>query len=957
MWTLVIRKILNNKWMMLCLLFGFIIVVAMVSSVPVFNDGILQRMLIKEFEEYQLENNKYPGTYAVESNLAFTSKTSSKIKLYDYFSEKIEDEFMPDLGIDFTASAKRIVADNIVAFPEDDKYSTGKNLYMRIQTMPEFEDHINIISGRMYETEAVDGVYEVIITEKAMSDLSINLDIVYDAHYVLDDAPTIKFKVVGVFEMDDSQNPYWYNTGGIGMLGNSVMMHSDAFKDLFIEQNECREITKVYWYYGIDYYQIEIDDIESLLSKVDSHKEVYDKYKNSITLRMPSYDIMQSYNERSSQLSMTLWIILVPLLIMLAFYIFMVSQLIVKSEENEIAVMRSRGASSGQIFKLYFLEGLILSIIALIIGPPLGLMLCKILGSSNGFLEFVSRTAIPVKLDITAYLYSLIAVAVFMITMLIPAYKTSKQTVVERKRKKSRNTGKPLWQKFYLDLVLLAISIYGRLQYEDFKVLLAKTGETATTVSIDPLLFLISSMFIMGCGMLFLRLYPYIIRLIFWIGKKKWSPTLYASFIQVGRSSGQERFLMLFIILSIAIGIFNANSARTLNQNIEDKIAYTNGADIRLDVYWMSNEETIEASSSGDSSIFDGQGSSSSSEQLRYIEPPMSTYNGMEGVESMAKVYVQEKGKISASGSSVNNAMIMGIEPYDFGNTIWFRNDLLPHHINEYLNLISDAPKGVLVSSSLKEKLGLEVGDPIDISWDSQPSVECTVYAFVDYWPSYNQYRTDRNGEIVSTDCVIANLSFLQSKLRKEPYEIWIKRADGYTDTDVYNSIVESNLQLDGITYVDQEIIKSKNDPLLQGLNGMLTLSFIITMMISAIGFLIYWILSIKSRALQFGIFRAMGLSLKNIIGMIVAEQIMISIVSIVVGVLLGGITSDIFVPMMEMVYNIAEQIPPFRVVASREDYYKIYFIIGIMLIIGTITITRIIAKIKITQALKLGED
>ncbi|NLD88414.1 MAG: ABC transporter permease, partial [Clostridiales bacterium] len=92
-------------------------------------------------------------------------------------------------------------------------------------------------------------------------------------------------------------------------------------------------------------------------------------------------------------------------------------------------------------------------------------------------------------------------------------------------------------------------------------------------------------------------------------------------------------------------------------------------------------------------------------------------------------------------------------------------------------------------------------------------------------------------------------------------------------------------------------------------------------------------------------------------IGMIVTEQILISIVAIVVGIILGGLTSDLFVPMMEMVYNAAEQIPPFRVVAWRDDYYKIYAIIGVMLALGVYVISRIIAKIKIAQALKLGED
>lgn len=948
MWTLVVRKILNNKWMMLCLLFGFIIVVTMVSSVPIFNDGILQRMLTKEFEEYQTSYGMYPGTYSVEMNVSFNSKDSSRQQMYEYFSNKIENEFAPQINFEHEAEVKRVLVDNMIAVPHEEKDQTGDRIMMRMQTMTDLEDHINIIKGRMFESGAKDGVYEVIISEKAMKDLNINMDIVYDSNYLMDKAPTMQFKIVGVFEMDSADNPYWYHSGGINRLGNSIMLSYDDFDSLFIVEDECRIVTKSYWYYGVNYYDIEISDVSSLINTIDEHNKLYDDYSNAITFKMPAYDLALKYQERSAQLSTTLWIILVPILIMLAFYIYMVSQLIVKSEENEIAVIRSRGASSGQIFKIYFLEGLILSVVALIIGPPLGMMLCKILGSANGFLEFVSRTALPIKLSVTPYIYSLLAVAVFMITMLLPAYKSSKQTVVERKRKKSRNTDKPLWQRFYLDILILAISIYGRLQYEDFQVILAKTGETATTVSIDPLLFLISSLFIMGCGMLFLRLYPLVIRFIFWVGKRKWSPTLYASFIQVGRSSGQEQFLMLFLILSVAVGIFNANSARTLNQNVEDKISYMNGADIRLDVFWQSNAiEVSEAEASG----------ISSGEKLKYVEPSMSIYDDIEGIESMAKVFIKDSGEVAASGSRVKGLTIMGIEPYDFGNTVWFRNDLLPHHINEYLNLIVDAPKGVLVSTSLKEKLGLEVGDHIKITWDSQPEVECTVYAFIDYWPSYLNYSVNRDGNIKEEDIVVANLSFLQSKLQKEPYEMWLKRAEGYTDTDVYNSILESDIPLNGITYIDQEIIKSKNDPLLQGLNGMLTLSFIITMLISAIGFLIYWILSIRTRSLHFGIFRAMGMSLRNVIGMIAVEQVLISIVAIIVGIVLGGITSELFVPMMEMVYSTAEQIPPFKVTAHREDYYKIYAIIAAMLVMGIATITRIIAKIKIAQALKLGED
>ena len=231
----------------------------------------------------------------------------------------------------------------------------------------------------------------------------------------------------------------------------------------------------------------------------------------------------------------------------------------------------------------------------------------------------------------------------------------------------------------------------------------------------------------------------------------------------------------------------------------------------------------------------------------------------------------------------------------------------------------------------------------------------------MDYWPSINPYRTGRSsydGEAVRRDFLICNLDFLQSKFTKEPYDVWINKVEGVTDSQIYDYIwSHAELQADEVEYLDQKIIESKNDPLLQGFNGMLTLGFIITMFVCVIGFLIYWILSIKTRTLQFGVLRAMGMSVKNVIGMILCEQGLISLVSILVGIVLGGITSDLFVPMLEMVYSVAEQVPEFVVVASRADYGKIYLIIGLMLVLGIAILSRIIARTKIDQALKLGED
>ena len=940
MWLLVCRKILANRWMMLCLLAGFIIVVAMVSSVPTYTDGILQYMLTQDMEDFQRDTNHYPGDYRLDLRLNYVS--TDRLAFYDYYNQQIESEVLPGIETPDAASVKLLTAANLQATAVDEAKRTVNRFFVSAQTMSGLADHVTLVAGRMFEPGLDENnCFEVVVSENAYAKLELLMDTPYWVSKLTDDEPTYQFRVVGVIAQSSFTDPYWFER--LSNYEAHILMDESVFSEVYLGDVSHNAITGATWFRAFDYHAITVHDLPGFLDTIDSHVEYVDKNTSVLDLEFRIHDTLKAYETRTVQLSRTLWIILVPLLAMLALYIFMVSSLIIRGDENEISQLRSRGASSFQIFLLYLYQGIILGGLALIIGPPVGFWLCRVVGAANGFLEFVNRSALPLTLRPSAYLYSAAAVVLFMLTMLIPAWQASRTGIVERKRKKSRFSDQPVWKKFFLDILTLAVAVYGYSQYDQFNTLLTQTGTDSTQISVDPLLFLISSLFILGCGLVFLRIYPFLIKLIFRAGQKWWPPSAYASLIHVGRSSGQEQFLMIFIILSIAVGIFNANSARTLNQNIEDRIYYEMGAEIVVDPIWESNADEVAERLEADSSA---------SDVITYIEPDFTPYRNLDGVEYAAKVFSTTTGTVRPGYSNVDTVKkvrIMGVDTVDYGHVGWFRDDLLPYHWYNYLNLIADAPKGVLVSANLAEELGLEVGDAIFLSWNSQRATECTIYALIDSWPTYDP--------AVHAGMIVANLSFLQQTQAKEPYDIWLKKADGATDTQVNQALTDAGFELQDVSYANQELILMKNDPMLQGLNGMLTLSFIITMLITAIGFLIYWILSIRSRSLQFGIFRAMGMSLRSVLGILLWEQLMISVVSIVIAILLGGLTSDLFVPMLQMVFASNVQVPAFLVVATRADYLKIYAIIGCILAVGFGTLSRILAKMRIDQALKLGED
>ena len=153
------------------------------------------------------------------------------------------------------------------------------------------------------------------------------------------------------------------------------------------------------------------------------------------------------------------------------------------------------------------------------------------------------------------------------------------------------------------------------------------------------------------------------------------------------------------------------------------------------------------------------------------------------------------------------------------------------------------------------------------------------------------------------------------------------------------------------------KLVDMKNDALFQGTNGILTMSFIVILILCCTGFLIYWILSIRQRELLFGVFRAMGMTKKEIIQMLINEQIFSSGVSIVMGAALGILASRLFVPLVQIFYASTDQAVPLQVMFQTLDMIRLFSVVAIVIIICMIVLGKLISRINISQALKLGED
>ncbi len=950
MFTLLFRKMRKTRWMVLCLFIGFLMAAGMMSSVPIYMDASLQRMLIKDMESYQLATGEFPGIYAVERTFADAVSTAERVKVINELPVTVKEraEYLPiPVG-----SSKTTVYDNMLYIELGSAHGTSTKR-VKLTAMTDIDRHINITKGEMFRegSDAGNGVFEAIAAEPALKDLGITVGETYTVTGINTGAGEMKLHVTGSFEPSDPNDIYWSEK--VSSYASALIIDYGCFLDTLTAGGLIKPVD-ISVRYALDYGKMDMNDLGFAVTAIEEDKEFFPTI--GCTFSMGVLSIWKNYAAEAEKLTGILWVLQIPTMVMLAFYLFMVSRLNVEQEKNEIAVFKSRGASSLQIFGIYALEAGILGVATLVCAPFLGLLMCRFLGVSDGFLEFVNRTGISAKITPGAVLYALLAVVMFFAATMIPIIPASKLSIVQYKQSRTKVVRMSLWEKTGIDFLLIAAGIV-------FYIIYTANEETAVTGKgeINPLFFVFATCLIFGLGLLFIRIYPYLLNLIYLIFKPLWTPAQYMAITTVCRSQGgRERFLMLFLVVTFSLGIFSANTARTINDQKEDMIYYDNGADIVLTEYWQEATST------------DG-----SSTALGYIERDFERFEQLAGVETATRVLVNKKAKLIDGKKTEEGVTLMAIEPYKFSQTAWFRNDLLPVHWYNYVKALQEYPSGVIISRPLADKYEVSLGDAIELKWSSNQKISAPVLAVVDYWPGINpnvttapvkgnKTKNPAEDEEEETETVmnyavncfaIMNYNYTSTVTDIEPYEVWIKLKEGASSRALYDDIKAKHIPVESIKDSSQQLITIKNQPQLQGMNGALTLSFVVIMIMTMIGFLIYWILSIRSRTLQFGILRAMGITFREIIGMIAYEQLLVSGVSLAMSFIIGGIASDVFVPLFRSMYTPAEQVPPFRVAAAQSDYIKMYVIIVIMLGGGFAILGALIRKININKALKLGED
>jgi putative ABC transport system permease protein len=131
---------------------------------------------------------------------------------------------------------------------------------------------------------------------------------------------------------------------------------------------------------------------------------------------------------------------------------------------------------------------------------------------------------------------------------------------------------------------------------------------------------------------------------------------------------------------------------------------------------------------------------------------------------------------------------------------------------------------------------------------------------------------------------------------------------------------------------------------------------FLAAASLTVLGFLLYAVFSFRQRFIELGVLRAIGLTLGQMVAFLTGEQLTLIVTGAAVGTALGVWASHLFVPFLQVRSGPHPHTPPFVVQIAWSDIDRIYLVFGGMLLVGVVAMTIMLIRMRVFEAVKLGE-
>lgn len=929
------KRLLAQPMLTLSTSLGLIAAITMMLTVPLYAEAVSFRVLTERLADRDDQSNRPPFSYLFTYIGSWSQPVNrEEANIVDSY---LREQAVNQLGLEaqrfvrhYETTRMRLYPANTTIYEEDSIID-----YLTFGMTEDIENHIEIIEGHFPTPTAATptSTIEIAITEAFANETGIQVG---DSFVTLnnrleanDSQRNIQVQVVGIWRAIDANSPYWFYRPIA--FDDMMLIHPETFINRISPYTES-EVNLGVWYIITDGSGITTSQVPDLIERNNTVEQRVDTLLNGTYTALSPVDELIPYQRTAQRLTIVLTAFSIPIVALTIVFLTLVIGLSVEQKRNETAILRSRGASPFQVIGLATLEGTILGLISLFIGTGLAILLTRLMGSVRSFMDFSGLSNLQIIFTPLAVTTGGLAVLLSIVIHIFPTLKIARHTIVSYKLERARVLQKPIWQRLGIDLLLAAVTAYF------YYVLLNEgnlflSGAEANSVDsnfANPLLFLLPPLTIFALTLMLLRVLSLFMRFTAWILQLTDNVGLLIATRHLERTPGHYVHPTILLVCTIALGVFTASYARTIDRALFEQQFYRYTADLAFQIY-----------------IQTGPGEVSTLEEIAL---PMSEYQQLNQIESVTR-FGQFSATVYQTGQNVRGTY-MGVDRHEFGSISFWRQDFADQRLGTLLNYLASSPDAVLVSRSFVEENALQIGDFIRVDLlESGATIEMTVRiaGMVDYFPRWYP----EEDEVL----IVGNLDYIFEEAGTELDYTLIARTPPDIDYREFRRELTSK-GISGLTYREpfRGIERGQAQPDRQGLFGLLSIGFVASTIVTILGFFLYAFFSYRRRFVELGVLRAVGLTSSEMMISVAWELGLLMFTGLGFGIGIGVAVSRMYVPYLQIGRRVNENVPPYLVTMAWPEIIQILVLFFTLFVVSMIILIIVLRRMRIFQAVKLGE-
>ncbi len=950
-----LKRTAKNWRLVTPLLLGLILAAAFVAAVPIYSAASLQRSFIERWRE----QDSFRAPFAVipshrnpRRKLAVAPERLAALERY------LQDALRAAAGqtAQSFSSYRTFGVDLLALSPEAGP--ADRIARAELGTMSNLQEHAEVIDGRWFR-DRDDGVVEVVAGGRTLDELELLVGSRYRWAYTLRadeeiaaatgiDLRTVQgqrfaavtIEVVGLVRPRPGlTSREWIYP----LLPDRLFIHGEPFARL---QQAGLRVDRADWQWVFDDRRVQVADVGRLIAQLEAIEARMAEMVPGTEFWLSPLEFFREFRLILDRVSLFLLSLAAPTLAMIVAYVMLMAALSVEQRIAEVATLHSRGAGRLQVLASFALEWAVLAGAAALVGPYVGLIAARSVGSTEGFLGFAAiagndaASTLPLAVTRQSRWFAALASFLAVAAAVGPAAAGGRLSVVTLRQLRARGMRRSFWHRYFIDVIVLGVGFYGYSSLRWQSVRLAPDA----TIDADPLLFVVPVLFFLGFGLALLRVFPLAMGALSRLTAAMRGAVWQLSFRRLARNSGSFVSVVVLLIVTVAMGIYNGSAARTLQRNIADRIRYLVGAEVVVIESWVppNPDEPEPPRRRGDP------------RPVAASEPPWLARAEIAGVAAMARVlYRRVEGSMGSQQIGAFN--LLALMPGEFARAAWRRDDLLPYPITDYLVALARHREGVLISRSLAARHEIGPGDAFTIEYQNQP-IEAYVVGVIPYWPALDPY--DRA-------FVVANLAHVQDFTVLEPYESWYSLSEeapivagGVTGAEhLVAELAELGVTAERVLDTRRQLAELQREPYRRGFFGVLSLGFVAAAVVTVLALMVSTISSTREQSVQLAALRANGLSAVQTTGVLAVERILTVGVGVGLGVVAARLAALLFLPLLRDRAAEVSMAPPYLVVTDVSDLTALLLTVAAALAAAVVAVAVFISRRQVAGAVRLGDE